>query len=274
MRSGRTHGDISIMRPPEPKMIVNLTRESVVCEQATIADRAVTRMRGLLGRRALPSGEGLLLRPAPSVHTAFMRFPIDVVFLDGDLRVLKFVRRLQPWRAASALSAKAVLELAAGESARRELGLADRLAVVQSPHAPPVSELSPADDVAITAYGRVLLVANDRRFRAVASTLLTQRGYSVAIGDHSQDVTEFAAREGAEVVVIDATASLTSVARDVARLEALRPRVGVVVVSAEPRDGLIALPLISKWNSFEVLFEAIEQALSDTQPSRVTSGYR
>jgi uncharacterized membrane protein (UPF0127 family) len=255
-------------------MIVNLTRESVVCEQATVADRAVTRMRGLLGRRALPSGEGLLLRPAPSIHTAFMRFPIDVIFLDGDLRVLKLVERLKPWRTASAPRAKAVLELAAGESARLELGLADRLAVVQPPHAPPASDLSPANGGRITAYGRVVLVANDRRFRAVASTLLTQRGYSVAVGDLSQDVTEFAAREGAEVVVIDATASLTSVARDVARLEALRPRVGVVVVSAEPRDGLIALPLISKWNSFGVLFEAIEDARSDTRPSGVASGYR
>lgn len=255
-------------------MIVNLTRESVVCERATIADRAVTRMRGLLGRRALPSGEGLLLRPAASIHTAFMQFPIDVVFLDGDLRVLKLVQRLKPWRTASARSAKSVLELAAGESARREIGLADRLAVVQSPHAPPASELSPAEAVSMTADGRVLLVANDRRFRAVASTLLTQRGYSVAVGDHSQDVTEFAAREGADVVVIDATASLTSIARDVARLEALRPRVGVVVVSAEPRDGLIALPLISKWNSFDVLFGAIEHARSDTRPSRVASGHR
>jgi uncharacterized protein len=274
MRSWRTHGDISIMRPSEPKMIVNLTSESVVCEQATIADRAVTRMRGLLGRRALPSGEGLLLRPAPSIHTAFMRFPIDVVFLDGDLRVLKVVQRLAPWRTASALSAKAVLELAAGESARRELELADRLAVVHSPHTPPASERSRASGVPNTAYGRVLLVANDRRFRAVASTLLTQRGYSVAVGDHSRDIAEFAVREGAEVVVIDATASLTSVARDVARLEALRPRVGVVVVSAEPRDGLIALPLISKWTSFDVLFEAIEQAGSDTRPSGVASGHR
>ncbi len=255
-------------------MIVNLTRESVVCEQATIADRAVTRMRGLLGRRALPSGEGLLLRPAASIHTAFMQFPIDVVFLDGDLRVLKHVQRLKPWRTAAALSAKAVLELAAGESARREIGLADRLAVVPSPDAPPASELSPTLAGPMTADGRVLLVANDRRFRAVASTLLTQRGYSVAVGDHSRDVTEFAAREGADVVVIDATASLTSIARDVARLEALRPRVGVVVVSAEPRDGLIALPLISKWNSFDVLFEAIEHARSDTRSSRVASGHR
>lgn len=255
-------------------MIVNLTRESIVCEQATLADRAATRMRGLLGRRALPSGEGLLLRPAASIHTAFMRFPIDVVFLDGDLRVLKLVPRLKPWRTAAALSAKAVLELAAGEGVRREIGLADLLAVVLSPHDPAASELSPADGAPMTADGRVLLVANDRRFRAVASTLLTQRGYSVAVGDHSQDVTEFAMREGAEVVVIDATASLTSIARDVARLEALRPRVGVVVVSAEPRDGLIALPLISKWNSFDALFAAIAHARLDTRPSGVASVHR
>ena len=61
----------------EAKLIVNLTRGGVVCERGVIADRALRRMRGLLGRRTLPEGEGMLLRPAPSIHTAFMRFPID-----------------------------------------------------------------------------------------------------------------------------------------------------------------------------------------------------
>ena len=254
-------------------MIVNLTRASVVCEQAAIADRALTRMRGLLGRRSLPSGEGLLLRPAPSIHTAFMRFRIDVVFLDADLQVLKLVARLKPWRTASVRGAKAVLELPAGESARREIRLADRLAVVEPAHAPAASELSGPDADRINASARVLLVANDRRFRAVACTLLTQRGYSVVVGDGNRDVAELASREGAEVVVIDATASLTAVARDVARLENLRPRVGVVAVSAEPQDGLATLPLISKWNSFEGLFAAIEDARTGTGLSRVASGH-
>ena len=80
----------------ESKPIVNLTRGSVVCERAVIADQPLRRMRGLLGRRSLPAGDGLLLRPAPSVHTAFMRFPIDVVFLDRDLQVLKVVEALRP----------------------------------------------------------------------------------------------------------------------------------------------------------------------------------
>jgi uncharacterized protein len=111
-------------------VIVNLTRGGVVCERAVVADRALRRMRGLLGRRTLPAGEGMLLRPAPSVHTAFMRFPIDVLFLDKDLVVVKVAAHLRPWRATSASSARAVLELAAGESGARGVEVGDRLELV------------------------------------------------------------------------------------------------------------------------------------------------
>ena len=86
----------------------------VVCEQCTVADRLLARARGLLGRSRLPAGEGLLLRPAPSIHTWFMRFPIDAVFLDRELRVLAVRRELGPGRMARARGARAVLELAAG----------------------------------------------------------------------------------------------------------------------------------------------------------------
>ena len=84
-------------------------------------------MRGLLGRRELPSGEGILLKPASSVHMAFMRFAIDAVFLDRDLRVVKIAADLRPWRLAGARGAKSVLEIAAGEAARRRLTVGDRL---------------------------------------------------------------------------------------------------------------------------------------------------
>lgn len=83
-----------------------------------VADRAPARMKGLLGRRGLEPGEGMLLRPAGSIHTAFMRFAIDVVFLDRELRVLEVVPRLPPWRTAACRGAKAVLELGAGEAER------------------------------------------------------------------------------------------------------------------------------------------------------------
>jgi uncharacterized membrane protein (UPF0127 family) len=93
----------------------------IVCERCVLADTALARMRGLLGRKSLPSGEGILLRPASSVHTAFMRFAIDAVFLDRDLRVLKVASDLRPWRTAARRKAHAVLELPAGEAERRGL---------------------------------------------------------------------------------------------------------------------------------------------------------
>lgn len=85
----------------------------------TVADSIRTRMRGLLGRGELEPGQGLLLRPANSVHTAFMRFAIDVVFLDGELQVLDVVSAVPPWRLKTRRGARAVLELGAGEAARQ-----------------------------------------------------------------------------------------------------------------------------------------------------------
>ena len=100
---------------------------TIVCERCTIADNPLRRMRGLLGRDGLESGEGLLLRPASAVHTYFMRFPIDVVFLDRSLVVVGISDDVDPWRATSRRGAKAVLELPAGESARRGLSVGDQL---------------------------------------------------------------------------------------------------------------------------------------------------
>ena len=86
-------------------------------------------MRGLLGKRELPGAEGILLRPASSVHTFFMRFPIDVVFLDGDGAVVRVAERVPPWRAVAARGSKAVVELRAGECEERELRVGDRVSL-------------------------------------------------------------------------------------------------------------------------------------------------
>ena len=99
-----------------------------VCDRCEIADGFFTRGRGLLGRKRLLRGEGLLIKPTWSVHTWFMRFPIDAVFLDRELSVLKIKRDLRPWRGASRFRAHSVLELAAGECERLRLAVGDRLA--------------------------------------------------------------------------------------------------------------------------------------------------
>jgi len=98
-----------------------------VCERCLLAETALTRMRGLLGRRKLSSNEGILLKPASSVHMWFMRFAIDAVFLDTDMRVVKIASDLKPWRMAGARGAKSCLEIASGEAARRGLSVGDRL---------------------------------------------------------------------------------------------------------------------------------------------------
>jgi uncharacterized membrane protein (UPF0127 family) len=110
-----------------PEVALRLDNGRVVCERCVLADTALTRMRGLLGRRELPSGEGLLLRPASSIHMAFMRFPIDAVFLDAQGRVVKVARELKPWRTAAARRATAVVELPAGEASRRGIDVGQRL---------------------------------------------------------------------------------------------------------------------------------------------------
>lgn len=106
---------------------------SAICERCTLADRLPSRTRGLLGRRSLGAGEGLLLRPARAVHTHFMRFAIDVVFLDAGGRVVDVRSALPPWRMARARGARAVLELGAGEAGRRGVRIGDELRVADGP---------------------------------------------------------------------------------------------------------------------------------------------
>ena len=94
---------------------------AVVCECCEIPESAFGRMRGLLGRDGLGPGGGMLIDRAGSVHMFFMRFPIDVVFLNRDRTVVGVKHRLAPWRIAGARRAVASLELPAGRAA--EVGI-------------------------------------------------------------------------------------------------------------------------------------------------------
>jgi uncharacterized membrane protein (UPF0127 family) len=235
-------------------------------------------MRGLLGRSSLPAGEGLLLSPAPSVHTAFMRFPIDAVFLDRDFVVLKIVGPLAPWRAASARGARSVLELAGGEGARRGVRVGDRLACVsegdisdgtehveepldgRAPDPDPRSIASRAEH----SGRRLLLVSRDRRFRAVMAALLSARGFTVLMSTRYADLPE-AELPRADVVVVDASESLAEAERD-AREAALTAREVAVVFVGDDEGGprTSAARVIPKWQSFEQLCDEIEAARSRT----------
>ena len=84
-----------------------------------IADTFFTRFAGLMFRNKLPAATGLFLAPCNSVHMCFMRFAIDVIYLDKDLKMIKVVQNLKPWISVSMCrKAWAVVEMTAGEAER------------------------------------------------------------------------------------------------------------------------------------------------------------
>lgn len=104
-----------------------------ICSCCVVAATPLQRLRGLLAAPAMEPGAGLLLRPCASVHTLFLRHPIDVVFLDSDGRVLRIWSALPPWRAVAQRGAQSVLELPAGACALLAVSAGDRLSVSLPP---------------------------------------------------------------------------------------------------------------------------------------------
>ncbi len=112
--------------------IVNRTKGAVVATRISVADTFLTRLVGLLGRKGLDADCGLLIQPSSGVHTFGMRFPIDIVALDRQLRVRAIWHGLRPWRTSDvSWKTHAVLELPAGHIQHNALEAGDQLEVVE-----------------------------------------------------------------------------------------------------------------------------------------------
>jgi uncharacterized protein len=97
-----------------PRQAVNVTRGTILAAELELAGTGESRRKGLLGRETLPVGTGLWIAPCESVHTFFMRFAIDLVYLDRKLTVKKVRSSVGPWRMSACFRAHSVLELPAG----------------------------------------------------------------------------------------------------------------------------------------------------------------
>ena len=95
-------------------LVTNVTRRTVLATRMELADSGPKRNKGLLGREGLSAGEGLWIVPCEAVHTFFMRFPIDLVYLDRKNRIRKVRSAVPPWRLSACLSAHSIIELPAG----------------------------------------------------------------------------------------------------------------------------------------------------------------
>ena len=111
----------------------NLTRQTVLATGLAVAATGPKRNKGLLGRDGLETGGGLWIVPCESVHTFFMRFPIDLVYLDRRYRVRKVRNAVGRWRISACLSAHSILELPAGTVVSTQTQKGDVLEVSPPP---------------------------------------------------------------------------------------------------------------------------------------------
>jgi uncharacterized membrane protein (UPF0127 family) len=244
--------------------------ERVLCEYCVLADTLPRRLRGLLGRRELVPGEGIVLRPGWSIHTAFMRYPIDVIFVSADQVVLRIVAGLRPWHTALCRGAHDVVELANGECKRRGLVEGDRVTWAARPESRPAEGPASGNGRAVLESSqprtRVLLGTGDDRFLRLARFLLTRNHFEVESTKRIVNAAALVERTKPHVVVIDASDSLGDAARAVAAIEALHPHVGVVVVcDGEPPRWTTGLKVTEKWEALETLPDDIRLLAEDAR---------
>src|SRR5260370_33489765 len=114
--------------------VSDLARGTVIGDRIKVANTPFSRIFGLLGRSGLNEGEGLWIRPSSGVHTVGMRFTIDVIGLDKDLKVVKIWSHLVPFRMTSvSLKIRSVLELGAGRIDECLVAIGDPLHVTERP---------------------------------------------------------------------------------------------------------------------------------------------
>lgn len=107
----------------------NQTRGTVLGQEVDVADTSTKRRTGLLKHERLEKGTGLWIDPCESVHTFFMKFPIDLVYIDKHGKVRKVRNAVPPWRLSACLTAHSILELPAGTAAETGTQVGDDLAI-------------------------------------------------------------------------------------------------------------------------------------------------
>ena len=246
---------------------LTLRREDgrIVCERVVVADRAHRRMRGLLGRRYIRAGEGMVLRPGWSIHTAFMRFPIDAVFLDADQVVIKIEPEIGPWRTVSSRGAREVVELAAGECRRRGLEVGDRVAWASR------SALDARADRASSTYqedeleprARVLVVSRDPRFVRLARFLLGSRDFEVQELSAPERLLEAIAEPDINLAVLDGGSAVAEALRTANAARARRPEIPVVIAADTGGKSPTGVRVFDRWNETEELLLDVERLLAE-----------
>ena len=111
--------------------IINKTRNTLIADNAVMAASLFSRMKGLLGKHSLNKGEALILNPCNSIHTFFMRFTIDALFVDKEGRIIQACENIKPYRITPIyLRSSFVIELPVGTIGSSSTSKSDKLALI------------------------------------------------------------------------------------------------------------------------------------------------
>lgn len=113
-------------------LLFNKSNKNVIVKKLSVADGFWSRMKGLMWKKDLAEDEGLLLVPCNSVHSMFMRFPIDLLFLDRELKIIRIIERFKPWKATPIFrDCHQVVEIKAGVASKKGVTVKDELEVIK-----------------------------------------------------------------------------------------------------------------------------------------------
>ena len=222
-------------------------------------------MRGLLGRKYLRQGEGMVLRPGWSIHTAFMRFPIDAVFLDADQVVIKIEHEVGQWRTVSCRGAREVVELSAGECRRRGLEVGDRVAWASRSAADARADRAAGvfEDEVDEPRARVLVASRDPRFLRLARFLLGGRDFEVEELTSPERLPEAILDQTIDIAVLDGADTVAEAFRTANAARARRPEVPIVIAADTGGKSPSGMRVFDRWNETEELLQDVERLLSE-----------
>jgi CheY-like chemotaxis protein len=207
----------------------------------------------------------MVLRPAWNVHTAFMRFPIDVIFLDSDQVVVRLEKAVAPWRTVSCRGAREVVELTAGECERRGLEVGDRVAWASRTATEIRADrgMSPWADATQEPRAQVLVASRDPRFVKLARFLLEGRDLEVHELTAPERLPEVVLEPDIDLVVLDGGAAVADALRTANAARVQRPELPLVVAADAGGRSPAGLRVFDRWNETEELLLDIERMLAE-----------
>ena len=112
--------------------IINKTKEAVILKRAKIAESFLSRLLGLMFKKNISVEEGMIFYYTSSIHTCFMRFPIEVVFLNRDMEAIKVYHKLKPFRLAGTLKCYCIIEMLSCKIHEKAVDVGDVLEIVKN----------------------------------------------------------------------------------------------------------------------------------------------